>query len=189
MSTDAKTEEQQKKVVELVHLAIERDEALREKYQIGDKFRFVREKLKQLLQQLESDFHVAHKEEITRHKKLQEGEVPVYVYLYNAKGVQLSTWVNLLTPKVFYEYSINRPIYTEKSHVEALLKNKTNIQQHAYLTVAMQPGDILPTTQNDINGNPTVRVKENSLRFDRLISFSNNGQDYILNEEGEFEKI
>lgn len=189
MSKDSKEKEQQNKVVELVQQAIERDEALREKYQIGDKFRFVRERLKQLLQQLEAELQIVHQEEKKQQRKLEEGEVPVYVYLYNAKGLQLNSWLNMLTAKVFYEYSVNRPIYAEKSHIHALLKNKADIQQHAYLTFAMNPGDIIQSSQKDVNGNPVVKVRENSLQFSRFISFTHNGQDYRLNEQEVLEKI
>lgn len=189
MSNDSFEKEKQQKVFELVQKTIEQETALREKYEVGDKFRFVRERLKQLLAQLEADLRVEQTEEKSLYRKLEEGEVPVYVYLYNAKGVQLSSWINLLMPKVFYEYSINRPIYRELSHIQALLNTKTNKQQHAYLTVAMKPGDILTSTQNDANNNPMIKVRENSLRFDRLISFTHMGQNYFLNADNELEKI
>ena len=182
-------EDSHNKVLELIQKTIEQEIALREKYEVGDKFRFVRERLKQIQTQLESELHIVQKEEKSPHKKLEPGEVPVYVYLYNAKGLQLSTWINLLTPKVFYEYSINRPIYTELSYIHALLKTKTNKQQHAYLTVAMKPEDILPSTQKDMNDNPIVKVRENSLRFDRFISFTHMGQSYFLTQENELQKI
>lgn len=185
-------EKEQDKLIQLIRQAMERDEALREKYEIGDKFRFIREQLKDMLAQLESELKVLQPEEKKAKGQLAEGEVPVYVYLYNAQGLVLRSWVNMLTPKVFYEYSVNRPIYTNRIHIEELLRLKSNKAQHAYLTIAVKPSEILQpaegSIQKDSNDNPVVKVKEGSLHFSKLIAFTHNGQDYLLNDDNEFVK-
>ena len=95
----------------------------------------------------------------------------------------------MFTPKVFYEYSVNRPIYAEKSHVESFLRSKINKHQHAYLTIMVNRDDItMLEGPKDALGNPSIKVREGSLRFDRLVSFTHNEQDYVLNKYGELVK-
>ena len=193
MSTAADQDKEEKlKLIEIVREAIRSDNALREKHQIGEKFRFVRDRLNTLLQTLEESMPVANENKKGGSYVLKEGEVPVYVYLYNSQGLTFRTWQNMLGQKVFYEYSVNRPIYSEKSQMESLLRTKTNKAQHAYLTVAVKseyvyklPDDSAP---KDAAGNPVIKVKEGSLQLDRLIAFTHQEQDYVLNENGELIK-
>lgn len=185
---------QQAKLFTLVREAIECDEALRIKFEIGDKFRFVRDRLKELLAQLELDQVTSSITIKDANLGLQENESVVYVYLFNAKGVVLRNWINMLNPKVFYEYSVNRPIYADKNEIEAMLRTKTNKQLHAYLAVAVKKVDILQSasdaSQKDSLGNPLIRVREGSLKLDRLISFSHNGNEYTWNpDEGFLKKV
>lgn len=192
MFTSDEEKEQQAKLLALVHQAIERDEALRKKFEIGDKFRFVRERLKEVLTHLEADQSSTRVVTSDIKVDLQEGEVAVYVYLFNTKGAVLRSWINMVSPKVFYEYSVNRPIYAEKTQVDAMLRAKTDKPQHAYLTVAVKASDILQSTsdtlQKDSLGNPLVKVREGSLKIDKLITFTHNGHEYRLSPEGEFIK-
>ena len=94
----------------------------------------------------------------------------------------------MVLPNVFYEYSVNRPIYTEKSQIDSFIRSRPNKQQHAYLTVAIKKQDMYPSQSQDSSGNMLIKVKEGSLRFEKLISFTYNDQDYQVDEEGEFIK-
>lgn len=192
MSASGEQKDSQIALLELIRKAIEQDEALRVKFEVNDKFRFVRERLSEVLTFLETEQATTQVVKVDAEVGLQEGEVPVYVYLYNAKGVLLQNWINMLTPKVFYEYSVNRPIYADKTQIEAMLRAKTDKPQHAYLTVAVKSGDIVQSasesTQKDSLGNPLIRVREGSLKIERLISFTHNGNEYRLNQQGEFVK-
>lgn len=176
--------DQRLKLIELVRDIIQHDEHLREKYQIGERFRFVKDRLIALLDQLEKQAKLLEPEK----KKeagggLAEDEVLVFVYLFNAQGILVNTWQKMLTPKLFYEYSVNRPIYADKIGIDTLIRFKTNKVQHGYLTVAMKKSDILSADAKDSAGNTMLKVKEGSLRFERLVSFSHNEIDYVLNEE------
>ncbi len=174
---------QQAKLLALVREAIEHDDALRVKFEIGDKFRFVRERLNEIVTYLESSQAVsAVKADVQL--SLQENEVMVYVYIFNAKGVVLRNWINMLSPKVFYEYSVNRPIYSEANAIEAMLRTKKDKPQHAYLAVAVKKADILQS----IDETSLVKVKEGSLKLERLISFFHNGNEYTLSSEGQLVK-
>lgn len=178
------TDDKKHKLLELVREAAKQDKELREKYKIGDKFRFVRDRLQALLERLETNLKSKEivKEDHTR--EVREDEQLVYVYLYNTQGMSFPSWKNMLSAKLFYEYSVNRPIYTEKKHIEKLIKSKENKLQHAYLTIALKQSYIIPSTSNDAFGNPLIKVKEGALKFDRLISFTHNNQDYVLDSQG-----
>lgn len=189
MSTDLERQEKQK-LTELVRKAVELDNKLREEFQVGDKFRFVRDRLHALLEQLEKHLEATEVVAKVAGGTLEEDEVVVYVYLFNTQGLVLNSWLNMLTPKLFYEYSVNRPAYTEKNYIEALIRSKTNKNQHAYLSVAAKKKDIQisETEKKDIIGNPIVKIREGGLQFDRLVAFTHMEFDYTLNEEGQLVK-
>lgn len=188
MSADY-TKEQHEKLIEWVRQAIDQDKKLREKHQVDDKFRFIRERLLALLHQLEQHPILVTKTEAQIGYQLMSDEILVYVYLYNAQGIQLRSWQNMLTPKVFYEYSVNRPIYREQADIEALLRSKSNKMQHAYLTVAVKPSDVIQQESvKDAIGQPMIRVKEGALRFEKLVLLTHNHIEYWVNKEGELIK-
>ena len=181
-------QEQKAKLLQLIQKAIEQDNALREKFQIGDKFRFVRDRLSALKSRVEESLIEVGKD--TEHKALDVGEddLLVYVYLYNAQGANFTTWHKMVHPSVLYEYSVNRPIYTDKSQIDAAIRAKSERQQHGYLTIMVKKTDILPTIgegAKDPYGAKLVKVREGALQFKRLISFTHNLHDYILKETGE----
>jgi intracellular multiplication protein IcmQ len=178
--------EQREKLINIIREAVAGDNALREKFQVGDKFRFVRDRLQALLDQLEQHAETKQAEEIKRGVTLVEDEILIYVYLYNAQGVTLQTWVNMLTPKLFYEYSVNRPIYLDKNHIESLIRSKSNKMQHAFLTVAIKQKDVIQNDRlpQDVLGHVIVKVREGSLKFERFIVLTHNENDYILDQSG-----
>ncbi len=184
--------EQRIKLLDRIRDMVARDESLRAKYQVGDKFRFVRDRLQALLSQLELHAESKQAEEVKREvvATAAADEVLLYVYLYNAQGVTLQTWVNMLTPKLFYEYSVNRPIYLDRTHIESLIRSKNNPMQHAFLTVVVKQ-NLLVQNENppkDALGHTIVKVKEGSLKFERFISLTHNENDYLLQENGTLSK-
>lgn len=187
-SDDQKNPEQ--KILELIQEAITLDEELRVKYQIGEKFRFVRDRLKSISEQLESLQVSQNVTSGTSNRVSEANELLVYVYLYNAHGINIQSWKKMLTPKLFYEYSVNRPIYGEKGHIESLLRAKTNKMQHAFLEVFVKPEDVISgeTQLKDVIGNPILKVKEGSLHFENLLALVHNGVSYRLSAEGELIK-
>lgn len=189
MSNDDQ-KDQEVKVLELIREAVKHDEELRKQYNVGDKFRFVRDRLHSLLESLESSVQSTQKIKQESNREAGADEITAYVYLYNAHGVNLRSWLNMLTPKVFFEYSVNRPVYAEKNYIESLLRSKTNKLQHAYLTIAIKPEDVVKTSSElkDSAGNPLIKVKEGSLRFEKLLMFTHAEHNYTLNEEGELVK-
>lgn len=182
--------EQKERLLKLVHEAVSRDESLREKFQIGKKFRFIHDRLLLLKSSIEENLHAQEKKAETRKDKIAENETLVYVYLYNVQGLVLKTWLKMLNPSVFYEYSVNRPIYAERGLVEGFIRGRTNKVQHAYLMIAVKKEDIIShgESRQDAVGQPLIKVKEGSLRIERLIAFTHNGIHYTLNDAGQLER-
>ncbi len=180
--------EQQEKIIELMKNIIQCDVDLREKYQVNDKFRFVPDRLNALLKAMESKGSAAKQTQPTAIIEDHQSEVVVYVYLYNSKGMTPESWQPMLAPKLFYEYSINRPIYAEKGSIEALIRSKLNRTQHGYLAVKVTKEAVLTVDpskiQKDSLGQPLLKIKEGSLDFNRLISFTYNHCDYQVNQSG-----
>lgn len=180
--------EKQEKLLAILKAAVEKDRELREQNQIGDRFRFVRDRLQALQAQVEEQLAELRKADEKTINEQAEDETIVYVYLFNAQGILLPTWQKMLTPNVFYEYSVNRPIYADKSQIEAFIRSKTNKTQHAYVTVYVKKADVSPANAKDVIGGDLVKVKEGSLRFTHFVSFTYAGHEYQLNAAGELVK-
>lgn len=188
MSND--TKEQNKKLHELLLNVIQKDKALREEYSIGDKFRFIRDRLNALLAKVDEHLSLAEAEIDKKNVPLSEDDVLVYVYVFNAQGVLLQTWHKFISQKVFYEYSVNRPIYTDKSAIESFIRSRPNKPQCGYITVAVKKSDILPIPANEVSkdalGNELIKIREGSLHFGKMVSFTHNLHDYVIDKEGQF---
>src|SRR5262249_5598798 len=108
--------EQREKLLQLLKDAVQRDKNLRDKYGVGEKFRFIRDRLHALLSRIEENIKGLEKKEEKKKDEISEDEIIVYVYLYNAQGMTFSTWQKMLSTSVFYEYSVNRPLYLNKAN-------------------------------------------------------------------------
>jgi hypothetical protein len=187
MSNDDR--EHKLKLIELIRDATKHDEELRKKYEIGDRFRFVRDRLHALLDQLEKH---AKATEPAKPKEagggLNEDEATIFVYLYNAQGILISTWQKMLTPKLLNEYGVNRPLYANQTEIDLLIRNKANKVQHGYLRVHVKKHLIVATGTKDAFDSPIIKVKEGALSFDRIVSFTHNDVNYALDEEGNLVK-
>ncbi|HEX4044817.1 MAG TPA: type IVB secretion system protein IcmQ [Gammaproteobacteria bacterium] len=183
--------EQKESISKLARTMLAEDKALRDQFQIGDKFRFIRDRTQAVVTKIDESMLEMQQEERVYVKALVEDEVEVYVYLYNSHGLSLKTWVKMVNPSVYYEYSVNRPVYVEKAHIQQVIRNKTNKMQHAFLTIAVKKTDILPTTDEALRdpvGHPLVKVKEGALHAEKLIAFTHNDMDYVVDHRGELIK-
>lgn len=185
-----KTDEQKDKILQLIRSAVEKDNELRASYQIGDKFRFIREKLAALTTRVEEGLQELEAVEEKKSDVVAEDEQVVYVYLFNAHGLSFKSWQKFLTPGVFYEHSVNRPIYTDKNLIEAFIRSKPSKALHGILTVIIKKQDILAVPADsevpkDAIGGELIKIKEGSLKFDRMVSFIHVEKEYIVSSNGE----
>lgn len=185
--------DQKEKILQLMQEAVKQDSDLRDQYKIGDKFRFIRDRLSALMARVDENLTAIKKATEQKTNALSEDEVLVYVYLFNAQGLVLKTWQKMVSPSVLYEYSVNRPVYADKALIESVIRSKSNKAQHGYLTIAIKKDDITKPPEGvelkDALGNPVIKVKEGSLRFEKLFSFTHNNIEYISKgETGELVK-
>jgi hypothetical protein len=190
MSGEPNQEKAKQALLELVRQTLERDKALREKFGVGDKFRFIKDRLQALLDQVEKYVVVQQIAAKRAIKTVGEDEMLAYVYLYNTQGATLQTWANMLTPKLLYEYSVNRPIYADQKFVESVIHSKSNPMQHAYFTIIIKKDAVVSheVPQLDANQHPVIKVKEGALKFEKLLVFCHNHLNYEF-EESRFIKI
>jgi hypothetical protein len=181
------------KLLNLLDEIVAKESALREEYHLGDKFRFVREKLQALRLSVLASLE-AIKEEVSASTaaSMSEDDVILYVYLFNAQGVLVPTWRKMVTPSVMYEYSVNRPIYQDEAAVQAVIRSKTDKQQHAYLAVIVKKADLLILSDGDlkdVHGHVLIRVREGSLSYQRILFFKHNDHEYRMNESGDLVRV
>lgn len=186
MANDIK--EKQENLLSLINELVKREAQIRAEFQIGDKFKFIRERLLSLQIQVEENLKCVTAEVEKQTSQVAEGEALVFVYLYNANGLIFNSWQKMLSPAVLYEYSVNRPIYQERAHIEAFIRNKPNRAQHAYLVMVVKSQEILPAKEDavsaDSNGNPLIKIQEGSLRIEKLVAFIHNEHEYTIGPDG-----
>jgi hypothetical protein len=185
--------ELKEKLQKLIQDSIRVDEELRNKYQIGDKFRFIRDSLHAQATRIQEELDALAVEIESKTDKIAEDEMLVYVYIFNAQGLVLQTWQKMLNPSVFYEYSVNRPAYSEKAHIESFIRSRTSKAQHGFLTIVVKKTDVLPVQAGleaavDSIGNPLIKIKEGSLKFNKMFSFTHQENEYVVNKDGQIVK-
>ena len=190
MPLDSK--ELKEKLLQILNEVVSKDNELRQSLQIGDKFKFIRDRLQALKAKTEAAIETIKLADEGVKRIVEEDEQLVYVYIFNAHGTDLQSWIKMLHPSVYYEYSVNRPIYFEKEHIEAVIRGKAKRVQHGYMSVAVKKTMILSTPENsqkDQAGYPLIKIKEGSLKPERFIRFTHNDVDYFLSESGRLEKL
>ena len=185
--------EERANILTFVKEVMAEDVALRDQYQVNNKFAFLRDRLQVIFSPLEESAKtvVAIEEEKKAENALSENNVIVYVYLFNAKGAALSSWESMLTPKLFYEYSVNRPIYADRVAIDALIREKADKRQHACFSVTVKSSDIILSgggASKDSGGSSLIKVREGGLSFDKLNAFFCDEGEYRMNEMGQLVK-
>lgn len=190
MMAKLNNDEMKDQLLDLVRSTVKCDHDLRNKYQIGDKFRFIHDRLVALQARVEEGIKSINEQRLQKNLALMEDEVLVYVYLFNSQGMTFKSWEKLLRPNVFYEYSVNRPIYQDQALIDAFIRTKENKNQHAYMTVAVKKTDILTSAEapKDLMGSPLIKVREGSLKIEKLMSFNFDAEIYKLASDGTLEK-
>lgn len=163
---------------------IEEEKLLRSRLNIGDQYRSIHSRLETL-------FNDVKQLTLSTHQAVVASDLPlvlsasqqyIYVYLYNARGKTLARWENMLSPQSIEEYSVNRPIYASRAHVESYIRSRINSDEHAGLVMKVEKTDIVPCTgkevRYDILGQPLLQLKERVLHIENLVSFFHQGRDY-----------
>lgn len=180
------SQESKEKLLKIVDDAVKHDDELRQQLEIGEKFRFIRDRLKALQQSVHDALQTIKVIDEVKERIIAEDETLVFVYLFNAHGVDLQSWLKMVQPAVYYEYSVNRPIYNDKEHIESLVRSKANRIQHGYLVFVIKKAEIISkpdTATKDNLGLPMVKIKEGTLKRENLLAFMHNNNQYELDED------
>jgi len=179
-------------VHEALQSAVDKEGELRENCEIGVRFNVVNTQLQAAVEKFDKAVGIGEEkgEEAAKAEAgLAEDETLVYVYLFNAHGMALRTWQNLLLPSAFFEHSVNRPIYADKEHVEAVLRAKPNKDRHAYVEVVIKKDDIFQTTGGqdlqDKYGHPLLRLRQGALKPKNAQYFFHKDTKYKISKDGQ----
>jgi len=182
------------KLQNLLENLLAQDVKLRLQYEVENKFRFVKDKLQSFLDAIHAEMTAAvavnAPTEISSNTPT-ETYAEVYIYLYNAQGLTVASWRNMLTRKLLYEYSINRPIYANKHHIESLIKSKTNREQHGYLAIKVLTQNVISqeSPTKDALQNDIIKVREGAFRFENILAFTHNDIHYSVLNEGDLKRL
>jgi hypothetical protein len=184
-----------KEMVLSVKNLAEKETQLRTQYEIGDRYRVIRDKISVLVHTIE-EFAANHsvslqsdeliKDSLTSESlSLAEGECWVYVYLYNAKGAELALWFSMLSDAALEDYTFNRPIYREESQVQAFIRSRPSDNEYAYLTLKIKETDVIDpeSPTKDSLGVALMSLTERSLLLANAFSFVHKGKTYYFNKE------
>ena len=179
-------QEEIEKMHSVLKNAVEQEKILREKYDIGVRFHVVKSQLQATLDDFEKNIaEIEQKEQNllsakNAKKVLSENEVLVYVYLFNAQGDKVKSWENLLLPSALQDHCINRPIYLSLNNVEEILRTRIPREQHAYIEISIQKGDILKEINDEAYHHTLLRLKEGKLKVENIRRFYHRGINYNL---------
>lgn len=191
MSQHDEDREVYEKLKVLLEEALERDKALREQFKAGDKLDIVPKKLQSILSEVENNLvkiTAITSQKIKRRDAIAEDDVIVYVYLFNGNGVELSSWHSMFTKDALFAYSVNRPIYLKKEHIDNLLQSRLPLENNAALAVAVKKTDVIVQEEAafalDPLEQPLIRVREGAFSRNKIQYFQHNRQQYRVDERG-----
>ncbi len=165
----------------------------REEFNIGARFSVLQSQLQKLLVDYREGMKVLSTEFIesqSKKEELQEDEIITYVYLFNAHGRRLNSWLQLLSPQGLTDMSVNRPIYAKREHVDELLRSKADANLHAYIKVAVKKANVLMPLEEsvlkDSIGNLLLRIKHAAIKQDKILGFYHQGKEYTFSKDSGF---
>lgn len=170
---------------------IDMELAERAQCDIGARFSVLQSQLQKLLIDYREEMREFSSVEMInsqlKKEEAQEDETIVYVYLFNAQGRRLNSWLQFLSPQSLMDMSVNRPIYAKKEHVDELLRSKTDTDLHAYIKVVVKKANILMPLEEsvlkDSLGNLLLRVKHAAIKQDKILGFYHQGKEYTFSKD------
>lgn len=112
--------------------------------------------------------------------KLKQGYILVYVSIYQSDPLNMIKWENTL--KTIREYSITRPIYSSKAHVEEAIRSKQGSFNEGYVSVYIKKEDVIPPYAGkkveDRWGHELLTLRDGSLLPINILEFVHNDRKY-----------
>ena len=113
---------------------------------------------------------------------LHSNHQEIFISLYSADGANIRSWERILfnLPKQM----VYRSIYTVEDDVKDLIKTKPNKNNEAYVSIYINPNDILMRPQDktplDKLGKPLLSLKDNSIGLDNINHFVHSSGTFRL---------
>ncbi len=121
---------------------------------------------------------------------LKEGQLEVFVSIYNAQGAELKQWFLIIHN--LSKLSISRPTYSTEKAVREVIRSSGNILNEGYVSVHVNKADILPDAgtkaPRDKLGNVLLTLKENAIVPANIKKFYHKTGVYVL-KNGELSRI
>lgn len=177
-----------KKIYEAIESLVQKEKELRKEFNIGDAYKVIPSRLDALLQRAKSMLDLPKEEAIQEYAPpfLSENERYVFVHLFNVNGRILSRWEASLSPRLLFEYSVNRPIYSERKQVEAYIRSRPDKHCHAFIMMKVQLSDVLENNffdqRKDVLGCSLLKLKEGSLKEQGLMYFFYEDKAYLFKD-------
>lgn len=101
---------------------------------------------------------------------LRKGQKEIFISLYTSDGSEMNAWERILAnlPK----HVVSRPIYSDESEVQKLVRAKDNPVNEAYVAVFIDKADILDLpderTSRDRYGIKLLSLKDKSIHPDNI---------------------
>lgn len=178
--------EKAREFYQAVEELVKQERVLRETLGIGERYKAVASRIDALFKYMHQVVNLPQQEEAPKRASpaLSENERYVFVYLFNAKGKVLARWEAMLSPRSLFEYSVNRPIYSERKHVETYIRSRSDSEEHAFLMMKVAQSDVLQDADSaekrDSLGAPLLKLKEGALKEQGLVYFFHNSGCYIF---------
>ena len=113
---------------------------------------------------------------------LHSNHQEIFISVYSTDGTNIRSWEKILLnlPKQM----VYRSIYTAEDDVIELIKTKPNKNNEAYVSIYINPNDILVRSQDktplDKLGKPMLSLKDNSISLDNINQFVHASGTYRL---------
>lgn len=102
-----------------------------------------------------------------------ERQREVFISLYNADGNNLSKWKRLLLN--LGQHIVNRPIYSDKSAIQTLIRSKENKHNEAYAVAKVYETDITPDMDQQVTrdrlGQELTAVADGIIKAEHITCF------------------
>lgn len=115
---------------------------------------------------------------------LKDGEIEVFVSVYNAQGDDLGHWSRIIGNLI--NQSISRPTYSEMNQVKEMIRSKQHLNNEGFVSIHIQKSDFLDVPDErlpkDKVGNTLLLLKERVITHSKIKRFYHNSGIYEYNK-------
>ena len=183
MSVESSGTEINQKIIQILDKVIEDGdwEATLFLRTIGKQLKELREKGIELLENAPSDEKTS---QAIFAKALQEGQLKIYISLFQSDGSDLNKWEGLL--KGIGDYSVSRHIYGSEEQIQAMVRSKSDPRREAYAVVSVAAGELIKAYSGrkitDRSGFELLTLKDSAVKPENIIEFVHNAKRYHFHQ-------